>query len=73
MFLAFLNEFDPDLKETLLEKLRDLWTHGSTGLEGNTLMLGETHAVLSQGLTISGKPLSHHLEVVGHTRAIDLV
>lgn len=54
MFLAFLNEFDPDLKETFLEKLRVLWTHGSTGLEGNTLTLGETHAVLSQGLTISG-------------------
>jgi Fic family protein len=73
MFLAFLNEFDPDLKETFLEKLRVLWTHGSTGLEGNTLTLGETHAVLSQGLTISGKPLSHHLEVVRHSRAIDLV
>jgi len=73
MFLAFLNEFDPDLKETFLEKLRVLWTHGSTGLEGNTLTLGETHAVLSQGLTISGKPLSHHLEVVGHSRAIDLI
>ncbi len=73
MFLAFLNEFDPDLKETFLEKLRVLWTHGSTGLEGNTLTLGETHAVLSQGLTMSGKPLSHHLEVVGHSRAIDLV
>lgn len=73
MFLSFLSEFDPDLRDAFLEKLRLHWTHHSTALEGNTLTLGETHAVLSQGLTISGKPLAHHLEVVGHSRAIDLV
>ncbi len=73
MFLSFLNEFDRDLRDAFLEKLRLHWTHHSTALEGNTLTLGETHAVLSQGLTIAGKPLAHHLEVVGHSRAIDLV
>lgn len=48
-----------------------LWTHHSTALEGNTLSLGETFFVLSEGLTIGGKPLKDHLEVVGHARAID--
>jgi Fic family protein len=50
-----------------------LWTHGSTAIEGNTLSLAETHFVLSEGLTIKGKPLRDHNEVVGHARAIELL
>jgi len=42
-------------------------------LTGNTLTLGETAFVLEEGLTISGKPLKDHEEVVGHARAVDLV
>ena len=42
-------------------------------MPGNTLTLGETAFVLEEGLTISGKPLKDHEEVVGHARAIDLV
>jgi Fic family protein len=53
--------------------LRDLWTHGSTALEGNSLTLGETSFVLAEGLTVSGKPLKDHNEVVGHARALDLL
>ena len=57
----------------ILEQIRDLWTHSSTALEGNTLTLGDTHAVLAMGLTVSGKPLSEHQEIVGHAKAIDLL
>ena len=71
--LDFLNKLDNDLRETLLIQLRNLWTHTSTAIEGNTLTLGETAFVLGEGLTISGKPLKDHQEVVGHARAIDLV
>lgn len=70
-FLAFLQDSDADLKAGLQEQLRILWTHHSTALEGNTLTLGETFFVLSEGMTIGGKPLKDHLEVVGHARAID--
>jgi len=49
----------------------DLWTHGSTAIEGNTLTLGETKFVIEEGLTISGKPLKDHQEVMGHARAIE--
>ncbi|MCG8603043.1 MAG: Fic family protein [Verrucomicrobiales bacterium] len=73
MFLSFLEGIDRDLRESFLASLRSLWTHHSTALEGNTLTLGETHLVLGEGLTISGKPLSEHNEVVGHARAIDLI
>jgi Fic family protein len=71
--LTFLKELDKDLRRALLTQLRNLWTHTSTAIEGNTLTLGETAFVLEEGLTISGKPLKDHQEVVGHARAIDLV
>jgi len=71
--LGFLRGLDNDLKRELLAQVRDLWTHTSTALEGNTLTLGDTHFVLQEGLTISGKPLKDHQEVIGHARAIDLL
>jgi Fic family protein len=69
----FYDGLDPDLKKALLAQVRNLWTHSSTAIEGNTLTLGETDFVLSEGLTIAGKPLKDHKEVEGHARAIDLV
>lgn len=71
--LDFLKDLDSDLKKALLVQLRNLWTHTSTAIEGNTLTLGETAFVLEEGLTVSGKPLKDHQEVIGHARAIDLV
>ncbi|MEI6267944.1 MAG: Fic family protein [Methylococcaceae bacterium] len=71
--MKFLHGLDNDLKVALLSQLRDLWTYTSTALEGNTLTLGETAFVLAEGLTISGKPLKDHSEVVGHARAIELL
>lgn len=68
-----LKHLDHDLRDALLIQLRNLWTHASTAIEGNTLTLGETAFVLGEGLTVSGKPLKDHLEVVGHARAIELV
>ena len=70
---AFLDKVPEHRRPAVLEQIRDLWTHSSTALEGNTLTLGDTHAILGQGLTISGKPLSEHQEIVGHARAIDLL
>jgi len=69
----FLQDLDNDIRDALLAQLRNLWTHTSTAIEGNTLTLGETAFVLEEGLTISGKPLKDHEEVVGHARAIDFV
>jgi len=70
---TFLNGLDDDLRNALLTQLRNLWTHTSTAIEGNTLTLGETAFVLEEGLTISGKSLKDHEEVVGLARAIDLL
>ncbi|MDL1982620.1 MAG: Fic family protein [Deltaproteobacteria bacterium] len=71
--LSFLEGLDGDICKALMAQLRNLWTHTSTAIEGNTLTLGETAFVLEEGLTISGKSLKDHEEVVGHARAIDFV
>ena len=70
LFLAFLSE---PKRSAVLEQIRNLWTHTSTALEGNTLTLGDTHAILGLGLTVSGKPLREHQEILGHAKAIDLL
>jgi Fic family protein len=72
-FIPSLRELDPDLREVFMQKLRVRWTHTSTALEGNTLNEGETLGLLQYGLTIAGKPLAHHNEVLGHSRAIELL
>ncbi len=70
---SFLAGLDADLRESLMRRLVAEWTHNSTAIEGNTLTLGETLKVLEYGLTISGKPLVDHEEVVGHARAIAMI
>ncbi len=70
---TFLNNLDNDIRIGLMEQLRVLWTHTSTAIEGNSLTLGDTAFILQEGLTVSGKPLKDHQEVVGHAKAIDLV
>ena len=47
------------------------YTYNSNAIEGNTLTMSETKAVLEDGITIGGKSLREHLEAVGHSQAID--
>lgn len=48
------------------------WTYHSNAIEGNTLTLKETKVVL-EGITIGGKRLREHFEVINHKEAIDYV
>ena len=41
--------------------------------EGNTLTLGDTQFILEEGLTISGKPIKEHQEIISHAGAIELL
>ncbi|TAH24371.1 MAG: Fic family protein, partial [Oscillatoriales cyanobacterium] len=41
--------------------------------EGNTLTQSETELVLTKGITVGGKTLDEHLEVIGHKEAIDYI
>ncbi|PTV96809.1 hypothetical protein C8C76_1248 [Halanaerobium saccharolyticum] len=57
--------------KSLREKLLLEWTYNSNAIEGNTLTLSETKVVLEDGITIGGKTLKEHLEVVNHKEAIN--
>ena len=65
------------LPDVLLENLRELYdvrlTYHSTAIEGNTLTQSETQIVLEKGITIGGKSLKDHLEVINHASAIDYI
>lgn len=45
------------------------WTYNSNAIEGNTLTLKETKVVL-EGITIGGKTMREHFEVINHREAI---
>lgn len=49
------------------------YTHNSTAIEGNTLSLVQTKAVLEDGLSVGGKTLREIYEVVNHKKAFDYV
>ncbi len=49
------------------------FTHHSTAIEGNTLTLLETKAVLEDGIAIGGKELREIYEVVNHKKAYQYV
>ena len=56
--------------DNIKEELLLQWTYNSNAIEGNTLTLRETKVVLEDGITIGGKTLQEHLEVVNHKEAI---
>ena len=63
-------------KETLqsFEKSFDIeYAHNSTAIEGNTLSLIQTKAVIEDGISVGGKELREIYEVVNHSRAFDYV
>ena len=57
----------------LNEQLAVEWIYNSNAIEGNTLTLRETRLILETGLTIGGKMLREHFEVINHKRAIEYV
>ena len=65
------------LPVSTLQTLRKDWevthTYHSNAIEGNTLTLNETKAILLDGVTISGKTLREHLEVVNHREAMHFI
>lgn len=57
-----------------LKRLYDLdLTYNSNAIEGSTLTYAETRVILEQGITVAGKPLKEHLEVINHKEAIDFI
>jgi len=55
--------------KSLRENMLIEWTYNSNAIEGNTLTISETKVVL-EGITIGGKSMKEHLEVINHKDAI---
>jgi Fic family protein len=57
-----------------LKQLFDVdFTYNSTAIEGNTFTFQETKVLLLEGITIGGKSMREHLEIINHKAAIDYV
>jgi Fic family protein len=57
----------------LEEQLMIEWIYNSNAIEGSTLTLRETQFILETGLTVGGKSLREHFEVINHREAIQFV
>ncbi len=55
--------------KSLRENMLVEWAYNSNAIEGNTLTMSETKVVL-EGITIGGKSIREHLEVINHRDAI---
>jgi len=65
--------FSLNMTRQLRDKLIIEWTYNSNAMEGNTLTLLETKVVLENGITVKGKPLKDHLEIINHKEAIEYI
>lgn len=71
-----LDSFRPlDSEQSLnLNKVYDVdMTYHSNAIEGNTLTYSETKLILEEGITINGKSMNEHLEVINHKEALVFV
>lgn len=60
-----------EVRDSLKEYFKIGLTYTSNALEGNSLTETETKIILEDGITIGGKSLNDHLEVIGHAQAYD--
>lgn len=49
------------------------YTHNSTAIEGNTLSLIQTKAILEDGISVGGKTLREIYEVVNHDKVFGFI
>jgi Fic family protein len=71
-----LDSFRP-FSQKVITQLKEYYkiglTYTSNAIEGNSLTESETKVVIEDGLTIGGKPMKDHLEVLGHAAAYDFI
>ena len=67
-----IDSYRPFIKQ-LLHELQQFYrigfTYSSNALEGNSLTESETKVIIEDGLTIGGKAIKEHSEVLGHSEA----
>ena len=75
-YKAKIDSYRP-LDENVLKQIKAYFkisfTYSSNAIEGNSLSLSETKIIIEDGITIGGKPVKEHLEVIGNSNAYDLL
>jgi len=71
--LALLRPLDKEQLKLIKEQIEVEYAYNSTAIEGNTLSLNETRLILEEGMTISGKSLREHLDVINQKEAISWI
>jgi Fic family protein len=71
--LDLLRPLSRSVMARLREQLDLEWIYNSNAIEGSTLTLQETRLILETGVTIGGKSLREHFEVLNHREAIEYV
>jgi Fic family protein len=65
------------LNQNELDQLRDYYRIGlvysSNAIEGNSLTESETKVIIEDGITIGGKTIREHLEILGHSEAFSFI
>lgn len=70
---AILDAIDPEALESFERSFDVEYAHNSTAIEGNTLTLVQTKAILEDGLSVGGKSLREIYEVANHRKAFNYV
>lgn len=71
--LEMRNHLPNGVLERFDQSFEIAYAHNSTAIEGNTLSLIQTKAVLEDGLSIGGKTLREIYEVVNHQKAFHFI
>jgi len=65
------------LSDAQVKNLKNVYdiqlTYNSNAIEGSTLTYSETKLILNEGITIGGKSINEHLEVINHKEAIGFI
>ena len=68
--LVSIRPLNKEQLKLIKEQINIEYIHNSTAIEGNTLSLNETKLILEEGVTISGKSLREHLDIINQKEAI---
>ena len=66
-------ELPPEVAASFNDSFNVEYAHNSTAIEGNTLTLIQTKAVIEDGLSVGGKTLREIYEVANHAKAFAYV
>lgn len=65
------------LNESEIKRLQEDFiienTYDSNAIEGSTITLDETHMIIKEGITVGGKSIKEHLEIIGYKEAFDFI